>query len=81
MTDERVTPDLTNPVYNWPNRTRIAWLMALGVTVQLFYALITPEISESQLELLTTVAWVQGATIGAFMGFKMTEMVFGKRRG
>lgn len=73
-------PDLTNPVYNWPNRTRIAWLMAFSNVGIMLFAFLNKTISDPQLELLTTVAWVQGATIGAFMGFKMTEMVFGKRK-
>jgi len=62
----------------WQNRRRMAWLSAFtltGVTVWIF---LNNDASEAQQELLTSVIWVHGAIVGAYMGFKMWERQMGK---
>jgi len=62
----------------WKNRRRMAWLSVFSITATMVWVFLNPSASETQSELLTSVLWVHGAIIGAYMGFKMVERSFGK---
>jgi hypothetical protein len=51
----------------------------LGLLLTQLWVILTPNITDTQAEVITSLVWVYGAVIGAYVGFKMFERGFGRK--
>lgn len=72
-------PPHTQPEAYWRSRRRMAAGSMIGILAAQIFTFLSPEMTMIQAEMLTSVVWVLGAIVGAYMGFRMIERGFGKQ--
>ena len=64
----------------WQSRRRMAASSVMGIFAAQIYTFLTPDMHLVTAEMLTSIVWVYGAIIGAYMGFRMIERGFGNKQ-
>lgn len=76
---ESIAPRHPLTIPYWRSRRRMALASLLGLLLTQLWVILTPNITPAQADVISSLVWVYGAVIGAYMGFKMFERGFGKK--